>query len=111
MSLERFRGWTHRHFYVLLAFVAGVTFGVSVFALVRFSERSPVASRILRYGADATGNPDLDDDLVWFIAGSAAGAGIATLAAWRDGKARAAGLEEEDVLNRLIADPKSKDTT
>ncbi len=109
MKTESFRGWTRRHFYVLLAFVVGMTLGVSFIALIHYAERNDTASRALRYGAEVTGNPDFDEDLVWFFSGSVVGGGIATFAAWRDSKAKSAGLLEEDVLNRLIADPKPRD--
>ncbi len=109
MESESLRGWTRRHFYVILAFIVGMTLGVSLIALIHYAEKSETASRALRYGAEVTGNPDFDEDLVWFFCGSVVGGGIATLAAWRDSKAKSAGLLEEDVLNRLIADPKSRD--
>ncbi len=100
----RFLRWTRRHFYVVVSFAVGIALGVSIVALVYFSNKSEIAAHALRYGAFATGHVDLDDDLIWFVAGIAVGAGVACYAWWRDGKARDTGLEEEDVLNRMIVD-------
>ncbi len=103
-----FRNWIRRHFHVVVSFAVGIAFGVSVFALVFFSNRSTIAARLLGYGVRATGHTDLDDDLLWFLAGIAVGAGVTCFAWWRDDKALAAGLDEEDVLNRITSDPRLK---
>jgi len=73
---------------------------------VYFSNKSEVAAKVLRYGAQVTGHTDIAEDLVWFLCGIVVGAGVACYAWWRDSKAQAAGLEKEDVLNRLIASQK-----
>lgn len=104
----RFCNWIRRHFYVVVSFTVGIAFGVSIFALVFFSNRSEIAARALGYGVRATGHTDLNDDLLWFLAGIAVGAGVTCFAWWRDDKALAPGLEEEDVLNRITSDPRLK---
>ncbi len=101
MMREKSLGWIRRHFNVLLSFVIGIALGISIVALAYFSNRSEIAARALHYGVQATGHADLGEDLIWFLAGIVAGAGVTCYAWWRDGKAQAAGLEEEDVLNRL----------
>ena len=103
--LEEFRGWIHRHFNVVLSFVVGLTFGISILALVYFSTRNDVAARALRYGVQITGDTDIAEDLLWFICGIVVGASVTCLAWWRDGKAQSVGLEKADVLNRIITDP------
>ena len=52
--LEEFRRWIHRHFNVVLSFVIGITFGISVLALAYFSTRNDVAAAALRYGVQIT---------------------------------------------------------
>jgi hypothetical protein len=102
---EEFRGWIHRHFNVVLSFVIGVTFGISILALAYFSTRNNVATEALRYGVQITGHSDIDEDMAWFFCGSLVGASVTCLAWWRDSKAQSVGLEKADVLNRLITDP------
>ncbi|MHB1025091.1 MAG: hypothetical protein ACYC24_05205 [Desulfobacteria bacterium] len=105
MRMEEFRGWIHRHFNVVLSFVIGLSFGISILALAYFSTRNDAAAGALRYGARITGHPDVGEDMVWFFCGIVVGATVACLAWWRDGKAQTADLEKGDVLNRLIRDP------
>jgi len=105
--LEEFRGLIHRHFNVVLSFVVGLTFGLSILALVYFSTRNDVAARALRYGVQITGNTDLAEDLLWFICGIVVGASVTCLAWWRDSKAQLVGLENADVLTRIFKDPTS----
>jgi hypothetical protein len=102
---DEFRRWIHRHFNVVLSFVVGVTFGISVLALAYFSSRNEVAAKALRYGVRITGHTDVDEDMVWFFCGIVVGASVACVAWWRDAKAQSAELEKADVLNRLITDP------
>ena len=102
--LEEFRGWIHRHFNIVLSFVIGLTFGISILALAYFSTRNDVAARALRYGVQITGETDIDEDLVWFFCGIVVGASVTCLAWWRDSKAKSVGLEKADVLNRLFKD-------
>jgi hypothetical protein len=103
--MEEFRRWIHRHINVVLSFVIGVTFGISILAIAFFSTRSDVASEALRYGVRITGHPDINEDMAWFFCGIVAGASVTCLAWWRDSKAQSVELEKADVLNRLIADP------
>ena len=102
--LEEFRGWIHRHLNVVLSFVIGATFGISIFALAYFSTRNDVAAEALRYGVQITGHSDIDEDMAWFFCGIVVGASVACLAWWRDGKAQSADLEKAHVLNRLAMD-------
>ena len=102
------RPWIHRHLYVVLSFVIGITFGISILALAFFSTRNNIAAEALRYGAQLTRNADLDEDMAWFVCGGVVGASITCLAWWRDSKAQSAGLEKADVLNRLSTDPKPR---
>jgi len=102
--LEEFRGWIHRHLNVVLSFVIGATFGISIFALAYFSTRNDVAAEALRYGVQITGHSDIDEDMAWFFCGIVVGASVACLAWWRDGKAQSADLEKAHVLNRLATD-------
>lgn len=106
--LEEFRGWIHRHFNIVLSFVIGLTFGISILALAYFSTRNDVAAEALRYGVQITGHSDIDEDMVWFFCGIVVGASVTCLAWWRDSKAQSVGLEKADVLNRLCADPKPR---
>lgn len=106
--LEEFRGWIHRHFNIVLSFVIGLTFGISILALAYFSTRNDVAAEALRYGVQITGHSDIDEDMVWFFCGILVGASVTCLAWWRDSKAQSVGLEKADVLNRLCADPKPR---
>lgn len=106
--LEEFRGWIHRHFNIVLSFVIGLTFGISILALAYFSTRNDVAAEALRYGVQITGHSDIDEDMVWFFCGILVGASVTCLAWWRDCKAQSVGLEKADVLNRLCADPKPR---
>jgi len=101
---EEVRRWIHRHFNVILSFVVGITFGISVLALAYFSTRSNIAAEALRYGVQITRNSDLDEDMAWFFCGSVVGASVTCLAWWRDSKAQSVGLEKGDVLNRLFTD-------
>ena len=105
--LEEFRGWIHRHFNVVLSFVVGLTFGLSILALVYFSTRNDVAARALRYGVQITGETDIAEDLLWFICGIVVGASVTCLAWWRDSKAQLIGLENADVLPHIFKDPMS----
>ncbi|MGE5189435.1 MAG: hypothetical protein ACM3NF_05210 [Gemmatimonadota bacterium] len=100
------RSWFRRHAAVVMSFALGVAFGVFIVALAYFSDKSGVASRMVRFGAQATGHADIGEDLVWFFGGIAVGAAVASYAWWRDGRARAAGVEEENVLNRIAATPR-----
>jgi hypothetical protein len=102
---EAFRGWIHRHFNVVLSFVIGITFGISILALAYFSTRDDVAAKALQYGVQITGHSDIDEDMAWLFCGIVVGASVTCLAWWRDGKAQSVGLEKGDVLNRLIRDP------
>lgn len=104
---EAFRSWIRRHFNVVLSFMLGITFGISILALGYFSTRNDVAAEAFRYGVQITHHPDVDEDMLWFFCGAVAGASVTCLAWWRDGKAQSAGLEEADVLNRLFKDPAS----
>ena len=101
---EDFRSWIHRHFNVVLSFVIGLTFGISVLALAYFSTRDDVAAEALRYGVQITGHTDVNEDVVWFFCGIVVGASVTSLAWWRDNKVQSAGLEKADVLNRLFMD-------
>ena len=101
----RFRRWIHRHGNVVLSFLIGITFGISVLALAYFSTRNDIAAQALRYGVQITRNADLDEDLAWFFCGSVVGASVTCLAWWRDSKTQTGSLEKADVLNRLVADP------
>lgn len=103
--LEDIRPWIRRHLNVVLSFVIGITFGISILALAYFSTRNRIAAEAFRYGAQVTRNADLDEDMAWFICGGVVGASITSLAWWRDSKNQSAGLEKADVLNRLSADP------
>ncbi|MGE5284785.1 MAG: hypothetical protein ACM3OG_07435 [Actinomycetota bacterium] len=103
--MEEFRRWVHRHFNVVLSFMIGATFGISILSLAYFSSRSGVAAEALRYGVRISGHTDIDEDMVWFFCGVVAGASVACLAWWRDSRAQSVDLEKADVLNRLIADP------
>lgn len=102
---EGFRRWIHRHFNVVLSFVIGLSFGISILALTYFSTRNEVAAGALRYGVQITGHSDVGEDMVWFFCGIVVGASVTCLAWWRDGKMQSVGLEKADVLNRLIRDP------
>jgi hypothetical protein len=102
---KEFRPWIHRHLNVVLSFVIGITFGISILALAYFSTRNNIAAEALRYGVRITGNADLDEDLAWFFCGGVVGASVTCLAWWRDSMARSAGLEKADVLNRLSSVP------
>ena len=102
--LEEFRGWIHRHINVVLSFLIGLTFGISVLALAYFSTRNDVAAGALRYGVQITGHSDIDEDMAWFFCGIVFGASVACLAWWRDSKTQSVGLEKGDVLNRLFTD-------
>jgi len=104
VMLGEVRRWIHRHFNVILSFVIGITFGISVLALAYFSTRSNIAAEALRYGVQITRNSDLDEDMAWFFCGSVVGASVTCLAWWRDSKARSISLEKGDVLNRLFTD-------
>jgi hypothetical protein len=101
---EGFRRWIHRHFNVVLSFVIGVTFGISVLALAYFSTVNDVAAEALRYGVQITRHSDIDEDMAWFFCGSVVGASVTCLAWWRDSKTQSGDLEKADVLNRLIKD-------
>ena len=103
--LEEFRGWIHRHFNVVLSFVIGATFGISILALAYFSTRNNVAAEALRYGVQITGHSDIGEDVAWFFCGIVVGASVTCLTWWRDSKAQSVGLEKGDVLNRLFTDP------
>lgn len=103
--LEGFRRWIHRHFNVILSFVIGITFGISIFALAYFSTRNDIAAEALRYGVQITGHSDVGEDMAWFFCGIMLGASVTCLAWWRDSKTRSGDLEKADVLNRLFADP------
>ena len=102
---EEFRRWIHRHLNVVLSFLIGVTFGISILAIAFFSTRNDAVANALLYGARITGHVDIGEDMVWFFSGIIVGASVACLAWWRDSKAQSADLEEADVLNRLIRDP------
>lgn len=102
---EEFRRWVHRHFNVVLSFVIGFSFGISILALTYFSTRNEIAAGALRYGVQITGHSDVSEDMVWFFCGIVVGASVTCLAWWRDSKAQSVGLEKADVLNRLITDP------
>ena len=102
---EEVRRWIHRHFNVVLSFMIGVTFGISVLALAYFSSRNDVAAEALRYGVQVTGHSDVGEDMVWFFCGIVVGASVTCLAWWRDSKVQSVGLEKADVLNRLFTDP------
>jgi hypothetical protein len=106
--MEEFRRLIHRHFNIVLSFVIGLTFGISILALAYFSTRNEIAAEALRYGVQITGHSDIDEDMVWFFCGIVVGASATCLAWWRDSKAQSAGLEKADVLNRLCADPKPR---
>ena len=103
--LKGYRGWIHRHLNLVLSFVIGLTFGISILAFAYFSTRSNIAAEALRYGVQITRNSDLDEDMAWFFCGSVVGASVTCLAWWRDSKAQSVGLEKGDVLNRLFTDP------
>jgi len=103
--IEDFRSWIHRHLNVVLSFVIGITFGISVLALAYFSTRNEVAAEALRYGVQITGHSDVDEDMVWFFCEIVVGASVTCLAWWRDSKAQPFDLEKADVLNRLFTDP------
>ena len=103
--LEKFRRWIHRHLNVVLSFVVGLTFGISILALAYFSTRNDVAAAAIQYGVQITGHPDIDEDMAWFFCGIVVGASVTFLAWWRDSKAQSVGLEKADVLNRLFMDP------
>jgi hypothetical protein len=103
--LEEFRRWIHRHFNVVLSFVIGITFGISILAFAYFSTRNDVAAEALRYGVQITRHSDIDEDMAWFFCGSMVGAAVTCLAWWRDSKAQSVDLEKADVLNRLFTDP------
>jgi hypothetical protein len=103
--LAEFRRWIHRHFNVVLSFVIGLTFGISILALAYFSTRSEVAAEALRYGVRITGHTDVDEDMAWLFCGIVIGAAVTCLAWWRDSEAQSVDLEKADVLNRLFADP------
>ena len=105
VMLEEFRRWIHRHLNVVLSFVIGLTFGISILALAYFSTRNDVAAEALRYGIQITGHSDIGEDIVWFFCGILVGASAICLAWWRDSEAQSVGLENADVLNRLITDP------
>lgn len=100
-----FHGWIHRHFYIVLSFVIGMTLGISILALAYFSTRNDVAAEALRYGVQITGHSDVGEDMAWFFCGIVVGASVAYLSWWRDSKAESVGLEKGDVLNRLPKDP------
>jgi hypothetical protein len=100
-----FRGWIHRHFNVVLSFVIGITFGISIFAIAYFSTRNDAAAEALRYGVRITGHSDIGEDMAWLFCGIVVGASVTCLAWWRDSKAQSVGLEKGDVLNRLFTDP------
>ncbi|MGE5285123.1 MAG: hypothetical protein ACM3OG_09150 [Actinomycetota bacterium] len=103
--LEEFRGWIHRHINIVLAFVVGLAFGISILAITYFSTRNEIAAGALRYGVRITGDADIAEDVVWFFCGIVVGASVACLAWWRDSKAQSVGLEKADVLNRILTDP------
>ncbi len=99
---RRFR----RRVNIIVSIVLGITFGVFVVGLARFSDRSEVAARLHRFGVLATGHVDFHEDVIWVLCGIALGAGVAWRGWRRDGSGQAAGLPKEDVLNRITADPK-----
>ncbi|MDD1677334.1 MAG: hypothetical protein LUQ40_06325 [Methanomicrobiales archaeon] len=103
--VEEFRRWIHRHFSVVLSFVIGLTFGISVLALAYFSSRNDLAAKALRYEVQITGHSDIDEDMIWFFCGIVVGASVTCLVWWRDSKAQSVGLEKADVLNRAFTDP------
>ena len=102
---EEFRRWIRRHVNVVLSFMIGITFGISILALAYFSTRNDIAAEALRYGVQITRNADLDEDMAWFFCGSVVGASVTCLAWWRDSRTQAGDMEKADVLNRLFADP------
>ena len=102
---EEVRRWFRRHVNVVLSFMIGITFGISILALAYFSTRNEIAAQALRYGVQVTRNADLDEDMAWFFCGSVVGASVTCLAWWRDSKTQTGSLEKADVLNRLVADP------
>jgi H+/Cl- antiporter ClcA len=103
--VEDFRHWIRRHWNVVISFLIGVTCGISILALAFFSTRAEIAGHLFRYGVQATGHPDLDEDLIWLFCGIVIGGSVACLAWWRDTRTRTIGLHEADVLNRLFAEP------
>ncbi len=102
--LEEFRRWIRRHVNVVLSFMIGITFGISILALAYFSTRNNIAAEALRYGVQITRNPDLDEDMAWFFCGSVVGASVTCLAWWRDSRTQGGDMEKADVLNRLSTD-------
>ena len=105
---EGIRGWIHRHVNVVLSFVIGITSGICILALAYFSSRNDATAEALRFGVQITHHADIGEDMIWFFCGAVVGASITCLAWWRDGKAQSAGLEEADVLNRLLKYPESR---
>jgi glycopeptide antibiotics resistance protein len=105
---EDFRLRPRRHLGVVLSFMFGMAFGISILALAFFSTRNEIAARVLRFGVQATGHTDIDEDLIWLFCGIVIGASVACVAWWRDNQARKAGLEDADIMNRLFTDPESK---
>lgn len=103
--LKELRRTIDQHFNVALAFVIGLTFGISILAFAYFSTRNDIAANLLQYGQRVTGHTDLDEDLVWFFCGIVAGASVTSLAWLRDRKALSAGMDPADVLNRQFTDP------
>lgn len=104
MGKELF-GWIRRHHRTVLAFVIGMALGILIVAFAYFSSRSATGAMVLGYGVHLSGHSDIDEDLLWFLCGAIVGAGVLALTWWRDSKAQAEGLAEEDVLNRLLAPP------
>lgn len=100
--LDGFRDWFRRHLNVVLSFVIGMSFGISILVLAYFSKRNNAISHVLSYGVMVTGHADLGEDLVWLFCGIVIGATAICYAWWRDTTTSGAGLEKEDVLNRLF---------
>ena len=88
MTIDVFRSWTRRHSTVVLSFVIGMSIGISLIALVYFSNRSVIAGTALRYGAQVTGHQDIGEDLIWFFCGVVVGGGTTCYAWWRDSTTR-----------------------
>lgn len=102
------RRWAGRHRIVALSFVTGMALGILIVAFAYFSGRSGVGATVLGYGVQISGHSDIAEDLLWFLCGIIVGAGVLSWAWWRDGKAQAEGLDEADVLNRLLVTPPEK---
>jgi hypothetical protein len=101
---DTFRGWISRHRNVVLSFVVGMSLGVLIVAFAYFSSRSETGAMLFRYGVRISGHSDIDEDLIWFVCGIVAGAGIMCYAWWRDTEARSDSVEEEHVLNRVLGE-------